>query len=451
MAGRESSSSPSSHFRRDGSCERNRECLPRGRELWTAPCSICCSTFRLLFTVPSRVLSADVLRRRRWNCSVECWVLGLGNSEYRHLLQPLSNSVMEGSVSKSLSVRNPERSRAVRPKVKVEPRSTQELIQDLALFREQTVEFFVKVRGLGNSGMNPKSAADTAGVSADDLEEVWGKVSSYRTTNTRLHPETRRELINLYAKIYGTEDVTNNEFMLWVVKGFILECKGEVVDWATAAASTAREKADRCQRELEKSRISDSAMSSACNSLSAVGVSGASQPLYSFAPKSGKPNGKRSTSSKSAILSSSLGRDQYLGLPASQLDLAAVEDVLKLEIQLLETANRKVLHLAEARKKNADRIIGLRYNMDDRKGAARESEDAVKVLESSVKSMDAQISRTAQTVSYFTQVLQSAVHVVFRVHFSTCNSSLFQHSLRRWYRADLGEFCLFYALQVVKG
>ena len=279
--------------------------------------------------------------------------------------------------------------------------------------------------------MNPKSPADTAGVSSEDLEEVWGKVSSYRTTNTKLHPETRRELISLYAKIYGTEDVTNNEFMLWVVKGFILECKGEVVDWASAAASTAREKADRLQRELEKSRLSDSANSSACHSLGGAGVLGASQPLYSFAPKSGKSiskqvSGKRSTSSKSAILSSSLGREQYAGLPASQSDLAAVEVVLKLEIQLLETANTKVSLLAEARKKEADRIIGLRYNMDDMKGAARESQDAVKVLESSVLGLDAQISCATQTVSLFTQALQSALHVGLRVKLCICTSCLFR-------------------------
>jgi hypothetical protein len=308
---------------------------------------------------------------------------------------------MEGSIPKSLSVGKPERSRAVRSKVKVEPRSTQELIQDLALLREQTVEFFVKVRGLGNNGMNPKFAADTAGVSAEDLEEVWGKVSSYRTTNTSLHPDTRRELISLYAKIYGTEDVTNNEFMLWVVKGFILECKGEMVDWATAAASTAKEKADRCQRELEKSSAGNS---SGCNSLGGAGVSGASQPIYLFAHKAGKPsskqvNGKKTSSSKSAIFSSSIEREQYLPQPASQPDIAAVEDVLKLEIQLLETANSKVLFLVEARKKESDRIIGLRYNMDDRKSAARESDDAVKVIESSVLSMDAQILSTTQSVS----------------------------------------------------
>lgn len=209
--------------------------------------------------------------------------------------------------------------------------------------------------------------------------------------------------------------------MLWVVKGFILECKGEDVDWATAAASTAKEKADRCHRELEKSRMSDSANSSGGNSLGGAGVSGASQPIYSFAQRSGKPsskvvNGKRATSSKSAIFSSSLSKEHYLPQPASQSDLAAVEDVLKLEIQLLETANSKVSFLDEARKKEADRIIGLRYNMDDRKSAARESEDAVKSIESSVLSIDAQISRTTQTVSSLMQALPSAPGLGFRIY-----------------------------------
>ena len=110
-------------------------------------------------------------------------------------------------------------------------------------------------------------------------------------------------------------------------------------------------------------------------------------------------NGKRATSSKNAIFSSNIEREQYLPLHASQSDLAAVEDVLKLEIQLLETANSKVSFLVEAHKKEADRIIGIRYNMDDMKSVARESEDAMKVIESYVLSMDAQISCTAQTVS----------------------------------------------------
>jgi len=150
--------------------------------------------------------------------------------------------------------------------------------------------------------LNPKSVLDTIEVTAEDLEEVWGKVSSYRTTNTKLHPESRRELISLYAKIYGSKDVTNNEFMLWVVKGFILECKGEDVDWATVAASTAKEKADRCQRELDKMKSPESPNSSAVDSQGGLGLPGDIEAFYSFAKSGMKPsmklaNGTRAVSS----------------------------------------------------------------------------------------------------------------------------------------------------------
>ena len=301
-----------------------------------------------------------------------------------------------------MSVRNPERNRNTRTKLKTEPRSSQELIQDVALFREQTVEFFVSVRGLQNSGLNPKSSLDTTVVTAEDLEEVWGKVSSYRTTNTKLHPDTRRELISLYGKIYETQDVTNNEFMLWIVKGFILECKGEAIDWATAATSTAREKADRCQRELDKMRLPDSPNSSGGNLQGAAGVSGGNLASYSFGKKCVKlstklANGRRAVSSiEEAIFSSNLSEERR---PVSEVDLAAVEDLLKLESQLLDTVDGKVSFLAEVRKKEADRIIGLRYSMDDRKSAVEESEESVKVIQSSLLGLDAKISATTQTVS----------------------------------------------------
>jgi len=60
----------------------------------------------------------------------------------------------------------------------------------LATFREQTIEFFVKVL-LGCTSLNPKFVFDIVTVTAEDLEEVWGKVNTYQTTNTKFHLETR--------------------------------------------------------------------------------------------------------------------------------------------------------------------------------------------------------------------------------------------------------------------
>jgi len=85
--------------------------------------------------------------------------------------------------------------------------------------------------------------------------------------------------------------------------------------------------------------------------------------------------------------------------PISEVDLAAIEDVLKVEIQLLDIVNSKVSFLSEAWKKEVDRIIGLRYNMDDRKSVAKESQESMNVIESTLAALDTEISHTTQEVS----------------------------------------------------
>jgi hypothetical protein len=44
-------------------------------------------------------------------------------------------------------------------------------------------------------------------------------------------------------KIYGTGDITNNELMVWFVKGWIVEWNGHLINWATIVAGTTKEKA----------------------------------------------------------------------------------------------------------------------------------------------------------------------------------------------------------------
>jgi hypothetical protein len=56
--------------------------------------------------------------------------------------------------------------------------------------------------------------------------------------------------LELYAKIYGKTEVTNNEFMAWVVKGYIAEQMGLKVNWASTALSTSFILASRVGRDL---------------------------------------------------------------------------------------------------------------------------------------------------------------------------------------------------------
>jgi hypothetical protein len=94
--------------------------------------------------------------------------------------------------------------------------------------------------------LTPKEVCET------NIEEVFGKVAKFKTTNTQLCTETKKELLELCCRIYGTSIITNNEFMSWVVKGYIAQAKGYNVNWARAATLIAKEKARKLVAEKMK-------------------------------------------------------------------------------------------------------------------------------------------------------------------------------------------------------
>jgi hypothetical protein len=70
------------------------------------------------------------------------------------------------------------------------------------------------------------------------------KANSQRSyTNTQLHLDNKKELLNLCSQICGMSNVTNHEFMSWVVKGNIGRMKGYNVNWVQTATSSTKEKA----------------------------------------------------------------------------------------------------------------------------------------------------------------------------------------------------------------
>jgi hypothetical protein len=58
-----------------------------------------------------------------------------------------------------------------------------------------------------------------------------------------LSKEHKKQLEHLYWKIYGNGHITNNEVYLWLVKGWIVENKGHLVNWVEVAIATVWEKA----------------------------------------------------------------------------------------------------------------------------------------------------------------------------------------------------------------
>jgi hypothetical protein len=82
------------------------------------------------------------------------------------------------------------------------------------------------VKRLNGSNLNPKSKLITKHVTEANIEEIFCKVAKFKTTNTHLHVDIKKELLHLCSPIYGTSTFMNNKFMSWVVKGYIVEAKG---------------------------------------------------------------------------------------------------------------------------------------------------------------------------------------------------------------------------------
>jgi hypothetical protein len=54
-----------------------------------------------------------------------------------------------------------------------------------------------------------------------NIASFFGNVKTFKTTNPLLPSNARKEMETLYWKINGTSHITNNELMVWFVKGWI--------------------------------------------------------------------------------------------------------------------------------------------------------------------------------------------------------------------------------------
>ncbi len=119
----------------------------------------------------------------------------------------------------------------------------------------------MNVRKLHGKGLNLRFDLSLEQVIKTDVEEVFGKVSKFKTINSNLHVETWKKIIDLYVKIYGTTKPSKNELMSWVVKGYVTEMKGFEINWAKVVSCIMREKT--CRETTKKmmkllaSKVSD--------------------------------------------------------------------------------------------------------------------------------------------------------------------------------------------------
>jgi hypothetical protein len=90
--------------------------------------------------------------------------------------------------------------------------------------------------------LNPKTKFINVHVYEEDLLEVFGPKCSLKLTNPLLHVEKKLKLKRLHWQIYGVPTLNNNDFMLWLMKGYITQEKCYEINWAKTIASTINEK-----------------------------------------------------------------------------------------------------------------------------------------------------------------------------------------------------------------
>jgi hypothetical protein len=91
---------------------------------------------------------------------------------------------------------------------------------------------------LSNKGFNPKIDLTNLKVYEKDLLEFFRPKYSLKLTNSLLHPKIKQDLKRFHWHIYGVPTPTNNDFMIWLVKGYIAQEKGHEVSWAKTTTST---------------------------------------------------------------------------------------------------------------------------------------------------------------------------------------------------------------------
>jgi hypothetical protein len=262
---------------------------------------------------------------------------------------------------------------------------------------------------LPNEGLNPKLDLTLDHVTEANIVEVFGGkgVKPFKATNVMLHPATISAFLSLCWKIYGTTVLENNEFMAWIVKGFVAEQKGDIkINWAVAIASKAIEKKRR--DAVERARVAGSTV----NSLDLTECLGSNLDLGARSHGDVSSRGVRHMSDlKPNHFGVSLVNQCPFKL--AQAELQRVHTAADLSAEISRISNGRTSELEEEKKAIKLRLVGLRFNLEDRFRAVKEDG-----LES---------NKAAKHVEDLRHILQAAssevsVRIVSMDYFESCFS-----------------------------
>jgi hypothetical protein len=245
----------------------------------------------------------------------------------------------------------------------------------------QTKEYFHSVRGLPNQGANPyDDHGSHLAVNNSDLIELFGQARQLRATNPKLDPEHLHALTKLYWQCYGIDDITNNEFQLWFMKGYVATKKGEKLNWCAAAVRISRLKVGRLLSARTKS--GDINMSE-----------------FSSFVGDGNPALLERGDSKSHIIDRPLPAEGVCPFVVSTSDLERIDKVLSTYSDLLQLCRGKVVTVEASRNSIRDKLFALERNMEDRRVGILETEESISGFEEELADLEDQIRQIEDAVS----------------------------------------------------
>ncbi len=105
--------------------------------------------------------------------------------------------------------------------------------------RKQDATFFSTIQKLNRTGEDPKYL-NNEHVTMDKCMALFGGLRKFK-----LKFEDRATMEEIYWKVFGKSNVTNNEISALIVRGFIAQGKNVDINWAKVAKSITKEKEHR--------------------------------------------------------------------------------------------------------------------------------------------------------------------------------------------------------------
>jgi len=194
--------------------------------------------------------------------------------------------------------------------------------------------------------------------------------------------EDKVAIEEIYWRVFGTSSVTNNEIPTWIVCGFIAQIKGIDINWTKAIESTIKKKArrDDAKGGGHLATMKKEHAPHPTNSGGIMDVIDGQLRSQLQSMKIGVEYGGSATVFEDNI-EHSFPTTRRCPYGVSSEDIRKVGELLELKKELHSICKSKIKSLNVDHKVSSNKLLGMKFNMDDRKKVVEVEEAKVAKVE----------------------------------------------------------------------